>query len=93
MSFAGELQSCCQAAETCSDDKNVDASAWVCADRCKFHCFIFGDCAEDSTLCFIGMRVDPDETIRVRLRVDVDKAFETHDEGLAKLSTKVNSAQ
>jgi hypothetical protein len=63
--FAGELQSCCQAAEACSNDENVDASAWICADWCELHCFIFGDGAEDSALCFARMRVDPDKAIRI----------------------------
>ena len=89
MSFAGELQSCSQAAEACSDDENVDASAWICADRGEIHCFVVGDGAEDSTLCFIRMRVDPDKTIRGRLRVDAYQAFWTHGDGFLKLSTMV----
>ena len=87
MSFAGELQSCCQAAKACSDDEDVDAGAWVCADWCEFHCFIFGDFAEGSTLCCIRMRVDPDKAIRGRLRVDPNKALETHGEDYVKLLT------
>lgn len=63
VSFAGELQSCRQTTEACPDNENVDASAWVCADWCEFHCFISGDFAEDSTLCCIRMRVDSDKTI------------------------------
>lgn len=92
MSFAGELQSCCQTAKACSDNENIDASAWVCADWCEFHCFVFGDFAEDSTL-YIGMRVDSDQTIRGRLRFDPDQAFETHGDGFVKLSRMVGTVQ
>lgn len=89
MSFAGELQSCCQAAKACSDDEDVDAGAWVCANWCKFHCFIIGDVAQGSTLCCVRMRVDPDKAIRGRLRVDPDQAFETHGKDYMKLLTTV----
>jgi hypothetical protein len=87
VSFASELQSCCQATEACSDEENVDASAWVCADWREVHCFIFGNGAEDSTLCFARMRIDPDKAIRCRLRIDPDEAFKTHGESFVKLLT------
>jgi hypothetical protein len=88
--FASELQRCCQSAKACPDDKNDDACAWVCADWCELHRFIFGDRTQDSACRTGRVRIDSDSgwcVIVDRQRLDIDQAFETHVERFVKLST------